>query len=437
MKRLFIDKLINWKNSTNRKPLIVRGARQVGKTYIIKQFGEKSFNGNLHIIDFEKNPDWKVVFEKNLEPKRILGELEILLNAKITLGNDLLFFDEIQESPKAIMSLRYFYEELPEMHIIAAGSLLEFAMQDIRFPVGRVQMMNMVPMNFFEFLVADGKDKAAELICKKPEKLPDPIHSMLLESLRQFMYIGGMPECVEVWRNSKSMADVFEIQSNLLETYRQDFSKYAPYADKRGLNHVLNKVAQNIGHQIKYSKLSDEFTGPTNKKSLELLQLAKIIKKIRATSPASLPMGANASEARFKALIVDIGLMRSLNDLPSNIEYTKNNLLAMYNGALAEQFVGQEFISAGFENLYYWSREAKSSSAEVDYLIVKNNKIYPVEIKAGAAGKLRSLHLLLEKHSHIEQGFVLSIAPYGKIPNQKLTFIPLYYAYGLLGGENW
>jgi len=431
MKRNFTKKLNNWKASPNRKPLIVRGARQVGKTYSIKQFGQQSFAGKIHIVDFEKHPDWLGIFEKDLDTKRILGELEILLNAKITPGKDLLFFDEIQASPKAIMSLRYFYEDQPEMHVIAAGSLLEFALKDISFPVGRVQILNLTPMNFYEFLQATGKDKASEIISNKPEKLSDSIHNMLLENLRQYMYIGGMPECVQVWRNSNSMADVFEIQSNLLETYRQDFSKYAPYTDKRSLNHAINKIAKNVGQQIKYSKLSDEFSGPTNKKAFELLQLARILNKIRATSPASLPFGASVSESRFKSILVDVGLMRALNDIPSNIEFTKNDLLAMYHGALAEQFVGQEFMSSGMDNLYYWSREAKSSSAEVDYLIVKNSKIYPVEIKSGPGGKLRSLHLLFQKHPNIEQGFVLSTAPYGKIPEQKLTFLPLYYAYGL------
>jgi uncharacterized protein len=145
-----------------------------------------------------------------------------------------------------------------------------------------------------------------------------------------------------------------------------------------------------------------------------------------------LPFGATASEKKFKTILVDIGLMRSLNNLPSNIEYIKNDLMSMYNGALAEQYAGQEFISSGMENLYYWSREAKNSSAEVDYLIVRNNKICPVEIKGGAAGKLRSMHLLLQHYSHIEQGYVLSTAPYGELPEQRLTFIPLYYAFDLI-----
>jgi uncharacterized protein len=432
LERLFYKKLEQWKTSEQRKPLIVRGARQVGKTFTIKQFGEQRFKGRIHIADLEKHPDWKRIFERNLDPVRILSELEILLNARIAIGSDLVFFDEIQATPKAIMALRYFFEEMPELHVIAAGSLLEFAMKDISFPVGRVQMMNLFPMNFFEFLNATGKEKAAELLLSAPEKLPEPLHNLLTESLRQYLFVGGMPECVDVWRTTNSLTKVFEIQSNLIDTFRHDFSKYAPYTDKRSLNHALSMVAKNTGNQIKYSQLSGEFTGPTNKKAFELLQLAQLIYKVRMTSPVSLPFEASASESRFKAILTDMGLLQALNDFPANVEYMKNDLLAMYNGNLAEQFVGQEFISGGMDNLYYWSREAKSSSAEVDYLIVKNNKICPVEIKGGAAGKLRSMHLLLKNYPQIEQGFVLSSAPYGQLPDHKLTFLPLYYAYGLV-----
>jgi len=427
-----LNKLKKWGSSPNRKPLIVRGARQVGKTYSIKEFGEANFKGKIHIVDFEKHSDWFGVFQKDLDPVRIVSEFEILLNTKITPGSDLLFFDEIQASPKAIMSLRYFYEELPELHVIATGSLLEFAMKDISFPVGRVQIMNMAPMNFYEFLKATGKDKAAYIIRSEPAELPGPIHAMLLESLRQYMFVGGMPESVKVWQDTQSMADVFNVQTDLIETFRQDFSKYAPYVDKRSLNHTLVTVAKNVGHQIKYAQISDEFSGPTNKKAFDLLLLARVIRKIHATSPASLPLGAAASDRKFKALMVDIGLMRSLNDMPANMEYKKNDLLSMYSGALAEQFVGQEMASIGMDNLFYWSRDAKSSSAEVDYLIVRNSKIYPIEVKGGAAGKLRSLHLLLQKYPHIEQGYVLSTVPYGKIPEQKLAFLPLYYAFSLM-----
>ena len=436
MYRLITSKLEAWKNSSARKPLIIRGARQVGKSYTVTSFGKNSFQGRIHTVDFEKHPDWHQVFERNLDPVRIIGELEILLNKKIIAGTDLLFFDEIQAAPKAMMALRYFYEEMPGLHVIAAGSLLEFAMKDISFPVGRVSLTSMSSMNFCEFLIACNKDKLAEIILSEPAKLPDTVHRALLDSVREYMYIGGMPQVVDAWRQTRSMAEAFDIQNDLAGTYRQDFSKYAPYVDKRSLNQALDSVAKNIGHQVIYTRISDEFTGPTNKKALDLLTMAKVVSKVNAASPASLPLAATASDKRFKALLVDTGILRALNQLPSNVEYMKNDLLQMYHGALAEQFAGQEILSSGLENLHYWSREAKSSSAEVDYLLVRNSRICPVEIKGGAAGKLRSLHLLLREFPDIERGYVLSTAPYGEMPDQKLVFLPLYYAYGLVHQQN-
>lgn len=434
MYRLFINQLKEWKKSVKRKPLIVRGARQVGKTFIIKQFGEESFKGKVHTLDFEKHPDLHSVFDKNLDPQRIIGELEIILNESIEPGKDLLFMDEIQALPKALMSLRYFYENMPDLHVIAAGSLLDFAIKDISFPVGRVNIKSMYPMNFYEFLLAVGSDKLAEKIVSFPEKLPDSIHKALLDKLRQFLYIGGMPECVDVWIKTQSYNEVFQVQSDLLESYRQDFSKYTPYTDKQNLRNVLSVIAKNIGHQLKYTRLSDEFSGPTNKKAFELLQLARIIHKVKSSSPGSLPFEASASERRFKAILVDIGIMRALNELPAGTEFKKKDILSMYNGAMAEQFVGQEFLSSGMNNLYCWIRNAKSSSAEVDYLISKKHTIIPSEIKGGSAGKLKSLHLLLKEYPNIKQACVLSEAPFGKIPEQKMTFLPLYYAYGLANG---
>ncbi|MEI6454715.1 MAG: AAA family ATPase, partial [bacterium] len=218
MERLFTLTLKEWERTLKRKPLIIRGARQVGKSYSVQNFGKTHFNGKIHTVDFEKHPEWVGIFEKNLDPVRIISELELLLNTSINTAADLLFFDEIQGAPKAIMSLRYFYEEMPELHLIAAGSLLEFTMQKISFPVGRVSILNMTPMNFYEFLKNTGKEKLADILLEKPARLSDTIHSTLLYELRQYMFIGGMPECVDLWRNSNSMTEVFKIQNDLMET---------------------------------------------------------------------------------------------------------------------------------------------------------------------------------------------------------------------------
>jgi len=223
MERFVTKKLKYWKDQKHRKPLIIRGARQVGKTWSILNFGKNHFNGNVHVIDLEKHPDWHRVFEPDLDVKRILSEFEILLNTKIDPERDLLFFDEIQSCSRALMALRYFYEELPQLHIIAAGSLLEFAFKNISFPVGRVQFLNLHPMSFAEFLLAIGKDKLADIILSKTIKLSETIHNMLLAELRKYFFIGGMPECVRYFAETNSMRSAMEVQLDLINTFRQDF----------------------------------------------------------------------------------------------------------------------------------------------------------------------------------------------------------------------
>lgn len=436
MKRLISNNLISWQNQANRKPLIIRGARQVGKSWSIVDFGKTCFSGQVHVVDLEKHPDWHRVFEPNLDAKRILEELEILLNTRIAPGNDLLFLDEIQECPQAIMALRYFYEQVPGLHIIAAGSLLEFALADISFPVGRVQMMSMYPMNFAEFLLASNQERLAEIILTPVKPQPEAIHTRLMEELRKYFFIGGMPECVKTYVDSDSITSVFDIQADLIHAFRQDFSKYAPYSDKRCLNSVLTAVATKVGQQTKYANLAEGFSNPTIKKSYDLLCSAKVFYKISAASGSGLPFGATASDKKFKTLVTDIGLMRFLNNVPPDIKEVAGDLLSLYRGSMAEQFVGQEMLSAG-QDLYYWSREAKSSLAEVDYLIDINGKIFPIEVKSGPSGKLRSLHLFLATYSECLKGYVLSSANYTSLPEQKLEFIPLYYAYGLKMGKRY
>ena len=436
MERLITKKLLDWKTHKNRKPLIIRGARQTGKTWSVIDFGKSYFEGTVHIVNLEKHFDWHRLFEDDLVTGRILSELEILLNARIVPGEDLLFFDEIQSCPRAIMALRYFYEECPELHVIAAGSLLEFAAKDISFPVGRVQFLNMFPMNFMEFLLATGKTIAADIIQSPPAKQPDSVHTMLLNELRKYFFVGGMPECVKEYIRTGKIHDSFEVQAELGNAYRQDFSKYAPYSDKHCLNAVFSFTAKSVGQQIKYSRMAEGYTNPTIKKAFDLLCLSQVIRKVPSASAAGLPLTVSASERKFKALMVDIGLMQNLCGMPIDIEYVKTDLLTIYQGAMAEQFVGQELLAAGQNELYYWAREAKSSSAEVDFLIVKNGQIHPIEIKNGASGRLKSLHLLLQKYPNIPTGYVFSCAPYSELPEQKLIFLPLYYAYTIATNNN-
>jgi predicted AAA+ superfamily ATPase len=429
--RFITQKLINWKNQTHRKPLILRGARQVGKTWSVIDFGKQYFEGTVHVVDLEKHPDWHKIFERNLDITRILSDLELLLNASIQPSKDLLFFDEIQSCPRAIMALRYFYEEIPELHVIAAGSLLEFVMRDISFPVGRVQTLNMPPMSFIEFLQATGKQKFSELMTQRPYKLSDTIHQGLLEELRRYMFVGGMPEGLQRYAETGKIRDAFEVQAELVNTFRQDFSKYAPLSDKQCLNMVFSSVARSVGRQIKYARLADGFSNPTIKKAFNLLAMAQVLRKVSSVNPPVIPFGASASETIFKAVMLDTGLMQQLCNLPLDAEFNKTDLLSIYEGAMAEQFVGQELLAAGEAELYYWSREAKSSSAEVDYLLARKEGTVPVEVKSGPSGRLRSLHLFRSQYRESTAGIVLSCAPYAELPEQQLVFLPLDYAFAL------
>lgn len=411
-----------------RKPLIVRGARQTGKTWSVQWLGEQHFGGRIHRIDLERNPDWHRIFEGNLDVSRILSELEILLSTRIEAGKGLLFIDEIQSCPRAITALRYFYEEMPELHVIAAGSLLDFALADISFPVGRVQFLEMNPLTFQEFLRAINKETMAEVLIVPPAQLSASVHEAIMRELRDYMLVGGMPEAVAAFAATKSIEEAFRVQEDLIETYRQDVSKYAPRADKQCINAVLTHVAKSVGSVIQYSKLAEGFSAPTIRKAFDLLCMARVISKVRSTSPSGLPLLANASEKRFKALTVDIGLMRALAGVPSEEILKQSQLLAIYQGALAEQFVGQELKASLGKDPFFWKREAKSSLAEVDFLISKNKTIVPIEVKSGSAGSLKSMHSLLKNYPNCKQGYVLCDRPMGAIPDQGLVFLPLYYA---------
>ena len=436
MKRFIDQELKRWKEGRRRKPLILRGARQVGKTYSVRQFGRDCFD-NLALVDLERNRGWHRIFDGDLNAKRICADLEILLNQKILPGKTLLFIDEIQACPRAITALRYFYEELPDLHVVAAGSLLEFAMKDISFPVGRIQFSNLHPLCFAEYLQATGKDEAAAIILGRPGKVSETAHAFLIEELRRYFFIGGMPESVKAYAETGSMRDALEVQAEICETYRLDFAKYSPRADKHCLNAVLTTISQNVGQQIKYSRLGDGYSNPALKRAFDLLCLSNIVRKVPSVDPSGLPLGAAASERIFKALLVDIGLMRYLTGMPVDVEYGRADLLTIYSGAMAEQFVGQEMVLSQKGDIYYWSRHAKSSSAEVDYVAVIDGRIYPVEVKSGAAGRLKSLHLFLQTYKNSPKGIVFSIRPYAELPEKNIVFVPLYFALSATGGSRY
>ncbi len=430
MKRKIDDKLLIWKNKENRKPLIIRGARQVGKTYSIKQFGIKHFKNFIH-LDFERDLSLTRIFGDNLSPKQIVLKLELYVGYKVIPGETLLFFDEIQECERALLSLRYFYEEMPDLHVITAGSMLEFALKDVSFPVGRVSFEWMYPMTFSEFLVASDKSLLSEAIPKIPnfETPSEFLHKMIIEQIKLYFITGGMPEAVKQYIKEGSFIDIPKIHEDIYYSYLQSLTKYSKRADIESLDHVMRSIPKFVGSQIKYTTIDPERRIEKTKTSLQILSKALIVHLIRASDANGLPLGASSSPKIFKSLFLDIGLMQYACGIDVNSILGEKDLSKIYKGALVEQFVGQELLaSGGTENrkLYYWSRNKKNSSAEVDYLIVKEGLIYPVEVKSGPAGRLKSIHIYLNEIQNSSKGYVLSTAVYKKQLVNNLIFLPFY-----------
>ena len=418
-----IHNLITWKDKTNRKPLIINGARQVGKSWLVKTFGENYFENDIVIINFEKQKEVHVIFEQNFDVQRIITELQLVLGISIVKGKTLLFFDEIQSCSEALGSLRYFYEDLPDLHIIAAGSLLDFEFRDQPYPVGRVEIMNLYPMTFSEFLVANNKPLLADFL-KQSKEIPVSVENALSEQLQIYFIVGGMPECVSHYVDNQDFTGIKEIQNNLLYTYEQDFKKYKPSINNDCLQDIIENITKYIGNQVIYTKLSDRFTIPTIKKGVDLLRTARLINIVPNVSIAGLPL--TPSGKQFKTFFLDIGLLIRKRQIDYAGLYTKRQLTSAFEGVLAEQFVAQQILAHTDDSLFYWARTESGASSEVDFVMVQEGKIIPIEVKSGKSGSLKSLHYLLEKYPNIERVIVFSQAKSGV--NDKIQFVPIYFA---------
>lgn len=427
MKRISEKYLEEWALKINHKPLIIRGARQIGKSYSVRHLGQTFFKGNFVEINLEKNPSLHAIFKQDFVVSNIIQDLELVLNISITPGKTLVFIDEIQECPEAILALRYFYEEMPILHVIAAGSLLEFVLSDISFPVGRVEQLNMYPMTFVEFLWAINKSKIADLLQQKPIQQSQVVLDQFKTHLQQYFIVGGMPEAVNTFVKTNSYVAVQAIQADLLFTYQQDFHKYKPAVNTDCINDVLQNTVQKIGQQIIYTKLSERFTMPTIKKAFEVLANARLLHKVSNVSLAGLPLTPTGKQ--FKAIFLDIGLLIKHSGLNIAKELEQQSLLALFKGALAEQFVGQEIV-ASQNTLNYWARTEKNSTAEIDYVIVKEGEIIPIEVKSGTKGALKSLHVLFENYPNIKKAYIFSEAPLGMV--EQYHFMPIGYVSSLV-----
>ncbi len=430
MKRAIETQLLEWKKSSPRKPLIVRGARQVGKTYTIRQFGREHFARLAH-LDLERDLSLRSLFDGSLAADGLIRQIEAFAGVPLSDGETLLFIDEIQAAPRAITALRYLYEERPDIPVIAAGSALEFALGDISFPVGRVSFARMFPMTFYEFLVAAG----LELLARALPRLDEPyegnaaLHEKIVEELKKYLLVGGMPEAVKRFLESNSFEAATEVHDELAVSLSQSLVKYHVRADPGSLEQVFHQLPRSVGGQVRFTHLDRDRHIEKTKSSVQALSRALLFHPIRAADAHALPLGGAVSGKRFKPLFLDVGLMQYLRGATAKEMLAARDIGALHQGAIAEQFVGQELLAAGgTENgsLYYWSRAEKRGNAEVDYLIVRKGVIYPVEVKSGAAGRLKSLHQFLAEHPNSPLGIAFSPAAIGKRRDGNILFMPLY-----------
>ncbi len=428
IKRDLEKKLLEWKTDAHRMPLLLRGARQVGKSHTVEAFGAREFKHCI-TVNFEFQPELKTAFN-SLDPKKIVAKLELLTEREIKAGQTLLFLDEIQECPNAILALRYFKEQWPELHIVGAGSLLEFIFHDeqFRMPVGRVQFLHLYPLSFEEFLEATGHKKWRDYLASVTFSSPPDasMHQTLLELIRLYMITGGMPAVVHRYVTDSTFSSSLVLQSAILQSYANDFSKYSQKTAHAHIQEIYKKIPGVIAQNLKYSSLSPHLRSFQIKDALEKLIQAGLVHRVTASTASGIPLGATARDSRQKLLFIDIGLLQHALGLDGKSALS-DPILQINAGSLAEQFVGQELLAYGpsdqKQELFFWFRDKKNSQAEIDYIIQVGNRLIPVEVKAGKTGQLRSLQVYLqEKNSPL--GIRISEHPLSK--NDRILSIPLY-----------
>ncbi len=396
-----------WALRPGRKPLVLRGARQTGKTWIVKQVGQE-FLGDVAYLNLEREPDLAQCFGPS-DPQAVVSILEARLRRTIVPGRTLLFLDEIQTTPEVLAKLRWFYEEMPDLHVVAAGSLLDFALADHAFsmPVGRISYGHLEPMTFAEFLVACGEYRLQSAIraCTVAEGLPKVLHDRIMELVRTYTLVGGMPAAVSTWVQTHSFAAVADLHRDLLQTIRDDFAKYSGSAGGRPntlrVAKVFASLPRLVGRKFMPSEIDRDEKTLNLKDAFRLLSLARVVTPVLRTMASGIPLGADVDERYQKVCLLDVGLYCTASGVDPAAVTAKKDVSFINEGQLAEQFVGQELRACRPFNqepqLFTWVREAKNSNAEVDYVIQVAGDIVPVEVKAGATGRLRSVHVMVRE----------------------------------------
>ena len=446
LQRREIGHLQAWAARRPHKPIVIRGARQVGKSTLVREFA-RAAGLRLVAVDFERNPELREAFTGR-DPARILALLKLLTGKTATAGTHLLFLDEIQAAPEALAALRYFHEEIPELHVLAAGSLLEFALAETRFPmpVGRVEYMHLGPLHFEDFVIAMGEADLADFLRGFPLRgawentLPDALHRKCLDLLRRYWVVGGLPEAVASFASGGGLdfEPVARVLQSVVATYRDDFGKYGRSRDR--IRMVFDRLPHLAARKFKYVEVSRDHRAADIGAALEHLCMARVASKVFRTAANGVPLAAGVNERFFKCLHVDVGLLCAALGLDLLDLERQGDPTLVNRGAVAEQFVGQHLLysEAPYRTpaLHYWARETRNAAAEIDYVIAAGSRVVPVEVKAGATGSLRSLHQFVrEKSSGLALRFNADLPnlrpqsatlPDGATVHYDLLSLPLY-----------
>jgi hypothetical protein len=424
MERKALANLINWKNSKNRKPLLIYGARQVGKTWLMKQLGEKEFENTVY-VNFEKEISLRNIFEQDYQPQRLIKILETFFMQTIIPGKTLVIFDEIQEAKGGLTSLKYFREELPSLHVIGAGSLLGIALEkETSFPVGQVTFLNLYPLDFNEFLLAKGQKNLAKAIAEQDWELLTTLRVLVISLLKQYLFVGGMPESVRTFCETESYEEVREIQQAILQSYEQDFSKHAPTAIVPRIRMIWNAVVSQLAKENKkfiYGILKEGARAKDFELALNWLENYGLIYRVNRINKAHFPLAAYVDLPVFKVYTLDVGLLSALGNLSAKTLIDNEQLFSEFKGALSEQFVLQELKATGIKNLFYWAND--SGSAEIDFILESENQIYPLEVKSGENLQAKSLKTFSGKNPKI-RCYRTSLSDFRE--ESWMTNIPLY-----------
>lgn len=400
MYRIALEKLYKWKKSKRRKPLIIEGARQVGKTWLMKEFGSQAYTDTVY-INFDSNARMAELFSSDLNTERLIMGIELYAGKKIVPEQTLLIFDEVQEVPRALSSLKYFYENAPQYHIICAGSLLGIALHEgTSFPVGKVDFLNLFPLSFREFLTATAGEQFAELLDKQDYQMIAAFRQTYIDALKQYYFVGGMPEAVQSFAEDKDFNEVREIQKRILTAYEQDFSKHAPIEIVPKIRMIWNSIPSQLAKENKkfiYGLIREGARAKEYEAAMLWLCDCGLVHKVSRVNSAGIPLKAYEDPKAFKLFVVDVGLLGCMTGLRQGTLLDGNGLFAEFKGALTEQYVCQQLKTLDDIGIYYYTNDR--GSCEVDFIVDNGEQIVPVEVKAEVNLKAKSLKSYCERFS--------------------------------------